>query len=92
MKRLLLRLANFGWPWLSNKIVSTGGFPISSIKNFINRNLYLGVNILGPFLKQLIPVLISGMRYSEGDIMALRGDEVSCKDKNLIFNAGQLQL
>lgn len=36
----------------------------------------LGVSILGPFLKQLIPVLISGMRYSEGDIMALRGDEV----------------
>ena len=43
---------------------------------YLKFKLFLGVNILGPFLKQLIPVLISGMRYSEGDIMALRGDEV----------------
>ena len=35
-----------------------------------------GVRILGPFLKDLIPVLINGMKYSENDIMALKGDEV----------------
>jgi len=33
------------------------------------------VRILGPFLKDLIPVLINGMKYSENDIMALKGDE-----------------
>ena len=36
-----------------------------------------GVRILGPFLKDLIPVLINGMKYSENDIMALKGDEVN---------------
>jgi len=35
------------------------------------------MNILRPFLKDLIPVLINGMKYSENDIMALKGDEVS---------------
>ena len=28
-----------------------------------------------PFLGDLIPVLINGMKYSDNDIMALRGDE-----------------
>ena len=35
------------------------------------------MRILGPFLKDLIPVLINGMKYSENDIMALKGDEVN---------------
>ena len=33
------------------------------------------VRILRPFLGDLIPVLINGMKYSDNDIMALRGDE-----------------
>ncbi|CBY08006.1 unnamed protein product [Oikopleura dioica] len=33
------------------------------------------VQVLGPFLNHLIPVLINGMRYSETDVLALRGDE-----------------
>lgn len=41
------------------------------------------IQVLGPFLNHLIPVLINGMRYSETDVMALRGDEVSWR--NFIF-------
>ena len=37
--------------------------------------MILGVRILRPFLGDLIPVLINGMKYSDNDIMALRGDE-----------------
>ncbi|CAG5094261.1 Oidioi.mRNA.OKI2018_I69.XSR.g13398.t1.cds [Oikopleura dioica] len=37
------------------------------------------IQVLGPFLNHLIPVLINGMRYSETDVMALRGDEVRYK-------------
>ena len=46
-------------------------------KRTISKHNILGVRILGPFLKDLIPVLINGMKYSENDIMALKGDEVS---------------